>query len=276
MNTKIRRVLAYMIALLIVLPMTSCGKKNDNNLTSSGIYDETGNYQPSVPDRSEQLAQLEEKNADAVAWLTIPNTEIDEGVVQAGDNEYYLRRNMYGKYSYEGCYYLDYECLPGDDDMFSRNSIIYGHNLGTPMGVKDDPKGAKFAQLLNFADESFAAQTPYIFLTTNDGVHVFEIFAVFYCEAELDPVPYHYADYSDENYNDLMHDVQDRSEYIYEAQPGIGDNILTLSTCTYKYGTYSQNPDQRFVVMGRMMQDGDRYSETAIFEKNPNPKAPQF
>lgn len=276
MNASIRRFLACVLALFCVLPLSSCKKTNDNNPLSSGSYDESGNYQPSIPDRSKQLAELEERNSDAVSWLMVPNTKIDEGVVQAGDNEYYLRRNMYGKYSYEGCYYLDYECLPGEDDLFSRNSIIYGHNLGTPMGVKDDSNGAKFAQLLKFAEESFASQTPYIYLTTNNGAHVFEIFAVFYCEADLDPIPYHYADYSDENFNDLMHDVQERSEYIYETQPGIGDNILTLSTCTYKYGTYSQNPNQRFVVMGRLMQEGDQYFETAKFEKNPNPKPPNF
>lgn len=276
MNTSFQRVLACVVILSLILPCSSCKKAGDNNPLSSGFYDPSGKYQVSAPERKEQLAELEKKNSDAVAWLTVPNTEIDEGVVQAGDNEYYLRRDMYGKYSYEGCYYLDYECLPAEDGLFSRNSVIYGHNLGSPMGVKDDPNGAKFAQLLKFADPEIAARTPYIFLTTNNGAHIFEIFAVFYCEANMDPVPYHYADYSDENFTQLMHDVQQRSEYLYQTKPGTGDHILTLSTCTYKYGTYSQNPNQRFVIMARLMREGDIYQESAKLEKNPNPKQPNF
>lgn len=276
MNTSVQRVLACILVLSLVVPFSSCKKANDNNPISSGYYDESGNYKLSTPDRKQNLADLEEKNSDAVAWLTIPDTQVDEGVVQAGNNDFYLRRNMYGKYSYEGCYYLDYECLPGEKGMFSRNSIIYGHNLGSPMGVKDDPNGAKFAQLLKFADQDFATKTPYIFLTTSDGVYVFEVFSAFYCEADMKPVPYHYADYSDDNFNQLMQDVQARSEYIYETKPRVGDHILTLSTCTYKYGTYSQNSNQRFVVMARLMQEGDLYQESAKLEKNPHPKPPTF
>ena len=276
MRASAARVLACVIALSVLLPFSSCKRTNADNPSASGYYDESGSYQISIPDRKPQLAELEKKNPDAVAWLHIPDTDIDEGVVQAGDNEYYLRKNVYGDYAYEGCFFLDYECLPMENGLFSRNSIIYGHNLGSPMGVKDDPNGAKFAQLLKFANEEFAKKTPYIFITTEKNAYAFEIFAAFYCEAETVPVPYHYADYSDDEFTQLMHDVQDRSEYIYQAQPGNGDNILTLSTCTYKFGTYSQNPNQRFVVMARLMREGDTYQESAQFKKNPNPKPPTF
>ena len=32
-----------------------------------------------------------------VGWLTVEGTEIDNAVMQAGDNDYYLRRNEYGE-----------------------------------------------------------------------------------------------------------------------------------------------------------------------------------
>ena len=97
--------------------------------------------------------------------------------------------------------------------------------------------------------------------------HVFEIFAVFYCEAETSPVPYHMAEYSDERFNALIGDVKARSEYTYDVEVTPEDRILSLSTCSYKYGTYTQNPDQRFVVMGRLVREGESYHETANLVK---------
>jgi SrtB family sortase len=211
------------------------------------------------------------------SWLQLPNTKINEAVVQTTNNDFYLRRDVRKNYSYEGCYYLDYESVmfDGGKDL-AQNSIIYGHNLGSPLGVKDDPDGAKFAQLLKLDDIEVAKKTPYIFLTTESGNHIFEIFTVMYCEAIISPVPYHYAEYSQARFSQLIADVKERSQYHYDVDVQPDDKILTLSTCTYKYGTYSQNPDQRFVVMGRLVKEGEDYYESARLTVNENPKAPSF
>ena len=57
---------------------------------------------------------------------------------------------------------------------------------------------------------------------------------------------------------------------------GQNDKIITLSTCTYKYGTYTQNPHQRFVIMGRLVGEDEDLYETADLQINPDPKAPDF
>ena len=54
------------------------------------------------------------------------------------------------------------------------------------------------------------------------------------------------------------------------------DKIISLSTCSYKYGTYSQNPHQRFVVMGKLVTEGEDFYETADVHQNPDPKEPDF
>lgn len=265
------------VAILIPLPLSACSKKQPEVRPPQGSYDEGGQYKPSVPDVSEQLAEAHKANGDVVAWLQIPNTTVNEAVVQTTNNEYYLRRDVKKNYAYEGCYYMDYEStmFDGGKDL-ARNTIIYGHNLGKPMGVKDDPEGVKFAQLLKLNDIEFAKKTPYIYLTTEETVHIFEIFSVFYSESEIEPVPYHYADYSDDRYAQLIADVKKRSVYTYEAAVGTQDKIITLSTCSYKYGTYTQNPDQRFVVMARLVQENDPYYESARLVPNENIKGPSF
>lgn len=65
-----------------------------------------------------------------------------------------------------------------------------------------------------------------------------------------------------------------RSELETNVDVKLTDNILTLSTCTLKYGTRT---DQRFVVMARLQRKGENLQElNPTATKNPNPKAPQF
>lgn len=269
---------ALFLAGLLALSLGACGKKAEAPaLPPQGDVDESGNYTPTVPDVKVALGEAQAKNAEVVGWLQLPNTAINEAVVQAGNNDYYLRRDVNKKYAYEGSYYMDYESVMFDDGAdLARNTIIYGHNLGKPMGVKDDPDDKKFAQLFKLDDIELAKKTPYVYLTTKGATHIFELFAVFYCEANITPVPYHYADYSDEQFVELVADAKKRSLYSYDVAVGAQDKIVTLSTCSYKYGTYTQNPDQRYVVMARLMRPGDRFAETAALTPNAAIKQPPY
>ena len=50
----------------------------------------TGEVIPTV-DRQAKLAESSAKNPDTVAWLYIPGAEVDDPVMQAEDNGYYLK-----------------------------------------------------------------------------------------------------------------------------------------------------------------------------------------
>ena len=50
---------------------------------------------------------------------------------------------------------------------------------------------------------------------------------------------------------------------------------ITL-TCTYKYGTYNQNPNQRFVVFGKLVTDGESFHKEANLQPNAKIKEPNF
>lgn len=267
-----------MSAVILLISLTGCTQEEQKPpVSNEGDYDPSGNYQVIVPDVSEALEEAITINADVVGWLQVPNTKINEPVVQTGNNEQYLRLDWRGRYSYDGCFYMDFESIMFNQGKnLAQNSIIYGHNLGSPLGMRDDPDGAKFAQLLKFDSIEIAEKTPYFYFTTPSEVHVFEIFAVFYSEDHIEPVPYHYAEYSADNLTALVKDVKTRSLYHYDVDVAYGDNIMTLSTCTYKFGTYSQNPYQRFVVMGRKLRPLEPQHETAELTANENPKPPDF
>ena len=67
-----------------------------------------GEVIPSV-DRQTELAEARAKNPDTVAWLYIPGAEVDDPVMQAEDNGYYLKLDENGEYAMWGCYYAHCE-----------------------------------------------------------------------------------------------------------------------------------------------------------------------
>ena len=81
------------------------------------------NQKPQEVDRSREMAAFEAKNDDCVGWLYIPGTDIDDEIVQAKDNDFYLRRTSMGYYySEHGCYFVDYV------EIFIPNSCVYFRN----------------------------------------------------------------------------------------------------------------------------------------------------
>ena len=85
-----------------------------------------GEVIPSV-DRQAELAEARAKNPDTVAWLYIPGVEIDDPVMQAEDNGYYLKLDENGEYAMWGCYYAHCENEIGGRDKLDKTTTIFGH-----------------------------------------------------------------------------------------------------------------------------------------------------
>ena len=47
-------------------------------------------------------------NKDVVGWITIFDTHISYPVVQGKDNQEYLNKDVFGKFSFSGSIFLDY------------------------------------------------------------------------------------------------------------------------------------------------------------------------
>lgn len=119
-------------------------------------------------------AHQDEQIKDQVAWLYLPGTAIDDPIVQAADNDYYLHRDEYGKSSTWGCYYADYLCDLSSRDALNTNTIIYSH------AYKDEsPDERKFTQLFHYCDIDFVRENPYMYLSIHGEDLAFQVAAVF-------------------------------------------------------------------------------------------------
>lgn len=235
-------------------------------------------YRPEVPDVAQQLRQSRQRNPDTVGWLYIPDTAVNEPVLQTSDNDYYRFHDEEKNYRESGSVFADYECTLGDGrgETFSQNTILYGHNLGNPRGVKDDVQGERFAQLLHFTDEVFAREHPYFFFITERGVQTYEIFSVAYLDTNTEPVSYILPEYPAAAFSLLIEDMKRRSLYDYDVPVGQEDKIMTLSCCSHKYGSERENPYQRFVVMGRLLGEEEERRAMAGLRANTQIKEPDF
>lgn len=182
------------------------------------------------------------------------------------NNDYYLRRAWDKSSRFLGCIFADFRTKFGPIGTLSRNLVLYGHNV-------DDNResGEMFAQLLRYDDPEWYNEHPYIEVSTENDDMVWVIFAAFYTDINFDYIE---PNPDDKTFMYIVDEAIKRSELETNVDVKLTDNILTLSTCTLKYGTRT---DQRFVVMARLQRKGENLQElNPTATKNPNPKAPQF
>ena len=197
-----------------------------------------------VTERMKQVAELQKKNSDVVGYLEIPGTNVSYPVVQAKDNNYYMRRTYEKKSSKYGALFVD------KDYSFSKpssNMMIYGHNIG-------DKKNKMFEQLLEYQKESFYKEHPNIIFTTATEESTYEIIAAFRSRVytNLDKNVFRYYFFIDakneQEFNDYVKNSIAAGTYKTGKTAKYGDELMTLSTCTY----YEE--DGRFAVVARKVK----------------------
>lgn len=157
----------------------------------------------------------------------------------AQDEEYYLRRAFDRSNSVSGTPFLAAGCFTG-----CGNYIIYGHNM------KD---GSMFAALLNYADDTFWEEHPTIRFDTLEETGTYQVLAAFYIDVSLseDGVAFPFYEYTglrDEAiFQEYLAQVGDRALYSTGVTAEFGEQLLTLSTCSYN------TSDERFVVVAKQV-----------------------
>lgn len=198
------------------------------------------------------------QNRDTVAWLVVPNTRINNSVLQSHDNLFYLRLNERREDSIYGCYFADAECNVSTRELLNHNTIVYGHS-----DLQDNPEGPRFSQLFKFTDPEFARSTPTIELSTIQSEMHWQVFAVFYTTVAFD-----YIEAEPEGgLKALADEAKRQSIYDYGVAVGDEDHILTLSTCSVKDGN---DGTHRMVVMAKLLPENAELPEKAeVTSKNP-------
>ena len=234
---------------------------------------------------TQAIAEAKQVNSDVEGWIYIPNTNISYPVLQydgncpthgVPDHCYYLNRNINKQYApardNSSAIFMDYR-NNGLDGEHSKNTVIYGHNWtnvenGYPLRVTSDVD-KMFAQLPSFANKEFAEKTPYFIIENGSEQFVYVIFAAGYVISydNTSKTGFYYIDPEPqgEDFNQLVSGMKDRSVFKYDVDVTDSDEIVTLSTCTYKQ---TANGNGRFVVMGRLLRDGEQIPTTAKFLDN--------
>lgn len=210
------------------------------------------------------FADLYAINDEFAGWISIPELNINYSVLQTDDNDKYLRRDIYGKYTSYGVPYFDYRC---ELKNLSRNTIIYGHNM------RHDDK--IFGTLEQYRDTEAFKKAPLIGMSTLYGDYTFKIYAVFISNRNANDdngkiFNYIYVNAGEERFNNYISEIDKRKLYTTGVDINENDKILTLSTCCYDFNEAS------LVVVGRLLREGESPAvDTSLVQENPNPKFPQ-
>lgn len=174
--------------------------------------------------------KLKKENKDIVGWIYLDNTKINYPVVQASDNNYYLRRLVNGKSNRAGSIFMDYRNNPNLDD---NNTIIYGHNM---------KNSTMFGTLLEYKEQSYYDNHKSIYYFTEDKNYIIEIFAGFTTSADSEIYNLN-KDISKSDIQELINKSDFKSDIDLENLADM-NKIITLSTCSYDYN------GARYVVFG--------------------------
>ncbi|HBJ17142.1 MAG TPA: class B sortase [Clostridiales bacterium] len=168
---------------------------------------------------------LYQQNSDAVGWIKIEGTKLNEAVLQTpNDPNFYLYADINKQKSDHGSIYA---WSTADVNKPSDNVTLFGHNM------KD---GSKFACLGAYTSKTAWDNNNLISFDTLTEYHMYKIFAVFKTSAnEGEGFKYHqFVDAANEQeFNDFVSTCKKLAFYDTGITPVYGDKLLCLSTCEY-------------------------------------------
>ena len=253
MILKNKKRLTLILAIMLVVAMfAACSPRGDDPPEDQvdgppvRVDDYTGEpvgIATITPDYLAEIAEHYERNNHTVAWLDVPGTNISDVVVrnpECRNNLYYLRRNFYREYYFNGIYYIDFRADIGPTrEYLGVNTTIYGH------AMTDDPEAEAFhimfGNLHRFRDPDFMRYHPYIFFSLPEENLAFEIVAVFYGNSDNPEFSYNNnhsnGQWGTGNAEDFIYvfknEVLPRSLWHFDVDVDASDRFLTLSTCIY-------------------------------------------
>lgn len=213
--------------------------------------------------------EMLEINPDYVGYVSIPG-RVNEAVVQAQDNDYYLKKNIRGQTRQCGTVFADYRDVVSDyADLQSDNIILYGHNQqdGTMFGELDYYKW----------DYKYWLQNPFIYFDNKYEHSTYVIIASFVINTDPEHDNGYVFDYQNYiNFSDsypfetFIKELNERSHFHTGVDVNENDKFITLSTCSYEW------EPSRHVIIGRKLRSGETTDSIDLskFEVNSNPKWP--
>ena len=171
-------------------------------------------------DMDVKLEELQQVNADIIGWIRFDNLEqLSYPVLYSGDDEKYLRTDIYGNQTIAGCIFMEGMNTP---DFQDYHTILYGHNM---------KNGSMFGQLKQFKQPETIQKSKYIWILTPDEVCKYEIFSCYTAEVGSDT--YTLIKGPGKGLVEYAEKMQAKDTlWLTRREFDVKDKVITLSTCT--------------------------------------------
>lgn len=235
-KVNIKKLLLRLVILILIVSLAITAyffynknkNKKQNEELKEIINNTTVDNENNINERIEKVKELQKENSDIIGWLEIENSDISYPVLQGEDNDYYMTHNYKKEYSKDGSLFLDKDY---DWNIPSTNLLIYGHNNMSSTEM--------FVGLMKYKEESYYKDHKTIRFTTNEEDAKYEIISVFlsrvYYKSETNVFRYYYfinAE-TEQEFNEYVENSKNASLYDTGVTAEYGDQLLTLSTCSY-------------------------------------------
>lgn len=212
---------------------------------------------------------LRSKNPHTRGWIRITGTLVNHVILQnPDDDDFYIDHDFDGNYQEVSAEIISSwrNKWDGTDD----NIILFGHNMASGYG---------FAYVNHYVPNDASSEPlafykvhPTIMLQRDGGPsETYKVFAgiVVNTQEEYGEV-FNYTTKtqftSEEDFNNYIIGIMDRSWFYTDVDLEYGDKLLTLSTCYWPLG---RSKETRFAVIARKVRPGEsEYVDTSVAKRN--------
>ncbi len=195
------------------------------------------------------IASLLQINQDVVGYIKVNNTAVDYPVVKSTDNNFYLKKNLYGEDDRNGWIYMDYR---NSDKYLSDNTIIYGHNMYY--------SGVMFGTLhkVMYYNWYSKPENQIIQFDTMYESMKWQIFSIYTISNTTDYLRVNFE--TDEEKQAYLDQEVKRNRVKIDTSVSVKDKILTLSTCS--------GDTERLVIHAKLIEDKKEETTEEPSEEN--------
>lgn len=219
-----KKYLKYILIVLIAFVAFFAFYASDSNSSKNTYTPEVKKIIKEEENVVQKLRQ-EYKNDDIIGTISITDTDINEVIVQASDNKYYLTHDLYKNYDKYGSVFLDHR-----NNKESKKILIYGHN--------DYKDKTPFSELENYMHEDYYQKHQFIDLLFDDTKIKYQIFSIY---VETSDFTYMNLNIDTNQFQNDLLKYKNNSFYKNDVVVSATDDILILQTCSNdpKYKKYS-------------------------------------
>ena len=163
--------------------------------------------------------KLSSINEDVIAWIKIDDTYINYPILQAETDLYYIRKDIYEKYSISGSIFVDSSANP---NFLDDNTSIYGHNMKNER---------MFADLHKIKNGTLGTDIN-VKIYTNGSSNIYKVFSAYVAEPDDNIIKKNFNDENEkENYIKNAIRKSNVQFDVNEENIDFDKNIITLITC---------------------------------------------